>query len=544
MSKYILILYVFLSICVRAQEINIIPQPSLVIKKDGVFKLTKNTPLIVKNQKDIASADYFNQYLKSYFGFELSIKRNGLKGIVINTVNKNDKDGYIFNSDKYRIIINGNTTAGTFYGIQTLIQLLPTEKCSRLSIPAVSIEDEPAYQYRGMLLDVCRHFFSIDYVKKYIDYLAFHKMNYFHWHLTDDQGWRIEIKKYPNLSLAGAWRNGTMTGVLPNGTGNDCKKYGGYYTQKELREVVDYAAKRHITIIPEIEMPGHASAAIAAYPYLSCFINDSTKLPGWCKTKDIWCGSFNGKQVQQVWGVHEDVFCAGKESTYQFIEDVLDEVLDIFPSKYIHIGGDECPKENWKRCLSCNEMKDALGLENEHELQSYFVQRIEKYLNKKGRILIGWEEILEGGLAPNAIIMSWRNEKGGILAAEQDHQAIMAPSGYVYLNTQQTANEDSISIDHNKRFISIEKLYNWNVIPSSLKSEKKKYILGGQGNLWTEYINNESILEYQLFPRIAALCETLWTKPEYKNFYNFKKRLDSQLNRYTLWKTNYFGKIK
>ena len=274
-----------------------------------------------------------------------------------------------------------------------------------------------------MHLDVCRHFFPIQFVKRYIDYLALHKLNYFHWHLTDDQGWRIEIKKYPKLTSVGGFRNGTIISRYP-GTGNDNQRYGGFYTQDEVKDIVRYAAARHITVVPEIEMPGHSSAAIAAYSWLSCFPNQKTVIPSY---PSLASQRATGKLVQETWGVFDDVYCAGNDSTFLFLQDVIDEVMSLFPSKYIHVGGDECPKTNWKKCPRCQARMQALGLKDEHELQSYFIQRMEKYINGKGRTLVGWDEILEGGLAPNAVVMSWRGEAGGIEAAQLDHTVIMTP---------------------------------------------------------------------------------------------------------------------
>src|SRR5260221_4499621 len=412
--------------------------------------------------------------------------------------------------------------------MQTLIQLLPVNS-DKLQVPSVSVTDYPRFSYRGMHLDVGRHFFPVSFVKKYIDYIALHKMNYLHWHLTEDQGWRIEIKKYPKLTQVGAWRNGTIIGRYP-GTGNDGLRYGGYYTQEEIKDIIAYAQKRYITIIPEIEMPGHSSAAIAAYPELSCFPNESTKHPKQC----AWSGDTTGKQVQQTWGVFEDVFCAGKDSTFKFLEDVLDEVMALFPSKYIHVGGDECPKANWKRCPLCQKRIKDEGLKDEHELQSYFIQRIEKYLNSKGRTLVGWDEILEGGLAPKAVVMSWRGEAGGIAAARQKHNVIMTPGAWVYFDHSQSQNEDSVTIGG---YTPVEKTYSYNPIPDSLTKEQSKYILGAQGNVWTEYMGNEKKVEYMIFPRTSAMSEVVWSQK--KDSADFLKRLRTQFKRYDLWKANY-----
>jgi hexosaminidase len=356
-------------------------------------------------------------------------------------------------------------------------------------------------------------------------------MNYFHWHLTEDLGWRIEIKKYPKLTEQGAWRNGTIIGRYP-GTGNDGIRYGGFYTQEQIKEIVQYAADRYITVIPEIEMPGHSSAAIAAYPQLSCFPDQKTEYPKAC----AWSGPAEGKQVQQTWGVFDDVFCAGKESTFEFLEGVMDEVLALFPSTYIHVGGDECPKAHWEICPLCQQRMKENNLKDEHELQSYFIQRMEKYLNKKGRTLIGWDEILEGGLAPNAVVMSWRGEKGGIDAANENHDVIMTPGNPVYFDHTQSDNEDSVTIGG---YNPIEKVYAYEPVPKELNDVQASHVLGAQANMWTEYMDNTSKVEYMLFPRISALSEILWSPKEKRNWDDFQKRLQTQFKRYDLWKTNY-----
>jgi len=530
-------IFLFLPFAISAQEITIIPQPASLKRGAGYFNLGKNTTLVVQDDGDLPAAEFFNNYLQEFYGFSLPVSKTPVKNAIRFYTKKfikaPDKDGYSFEANSTGISISGDTYAGTFYGMQTLIQLLPLNRSAALKIPAVSVQDAPRFNYRGMHLDVGRHFFPVSFVKKYIDYLTLHKMNYFHWHLTDDQGWRIEIKKYPRLTTVGGWRNGTIIGRYP-GTGNDGLRYGGFYTQEEIREVVAYAAQRHITVVPEIEMPGHASAAIAAYPGLSCFPEEPTKnyYPKDC----AWAGDSTGKQVQQTWGVFDDVFCAGKENTFQFLQDVLDEVLPLFPSRMIHVGGDECPKANWKKCPLCQQRMKENGLKDEHELQSYFIQRMEKYLNGKGRKLIGWDEILEGGLAPNAAVMSWRGESGGIAAAKQHHEVVMTPTDYAYFDYSQTTNEDSVTIGG---FVSLEKVYNYNPIPAALDAEEGKYVLGAQANLWTEYIKNPRKVEYMIFPRLTALSEVLWSAPQKKNWNDFEKRMQVQFNRYNLWKANY-----
>jgi hexosaminidase len=536
-----LVWIVLLPLFSSAQQI--IPQPVNMRTMNGSFPITKKTIIIAKDAEDKKTAALFNEYLQQVYRFKLEVNKPATKNYIRLSTLKFIKapehaEGYSLNVNKDGATISGNSYAGTFYGMQTLIQLLPVENAkgkiqnSKLNIPLVAIEDYPRLDYRGMHLDVGRHFFPISFVKKYIDYLALHKMNYFHWHLTEDQGWRIEIKKYPNLTKVGAWRDGTIIGRYP-GTGNDNIHYGGFYTQEQVKEIVKYAADRRINVLPEIEMPGHSSAAIAAYPWLSCFPNEETVIPSHPSEGSL---KKHGKKVQETWGVFDDVFCAGNDSTFMFLQDVMDEVLALFPSQKIHIGGDECPKSNWKRCPKCQARMKALGLKNEEELQSYFIQRMEKYLNSKGRTIIGWDEILEGGLAPNAWVMSWRGEEGGIAAANQNHNVVMTPGDYVYLNYSQTKNEDSITIGG---YLPIEKVYSYEPVPKQLDSAKAKFVNGAQGNLWTEYIGNTSILQYMLFPRMSALSEVLWSPKEKKDWNDFEKRLQRQFKRYDLWKVNY-----
>jgi len=530
-------LLLLLPAMMRAQEISIIPKPASLKKGTGFFNLSRTTQIVLQDDGDLPAADFLNSYLEQLYGFKLAVSKtpanNSIRFYTKKFIKAPDKDGYSFNSTASGIEVSGDTYAGTFYGMQTLLQLLPVTKAAMLKIPAVSVQDAPRFAYRGMHLDVCRNFFPLSFVKKYIDYIALHKMNYFHWHLTDDQGWRIEIKKYPKLAAIGGWRNGTIIGRYP-GTGNDGLHYGGFYTQDEVKEVVAYAAARHITVVPEIEMPGHASAAIAAYPELSCFPDEPTKkfYPKDC----AWAGDTTGKQVQQTWGVFDDVFCAGKENTFNFLKDVLDEVLPLFPSRMVHVGGDECPKANWKRCPLCQQRMKENGLKDEHELQSYFIQRMEKYLNSKDRKLIGWDEILEGGLAPNAAVMSWRGEAGGIEAAKQHHEVVMTPTDYVYFDYSQTTNEDSVTIGG---YINLEKVYGYNPIPPALDSAEAKYVFGAQANLWSEYVKNPGKVEYMIFPRMTALSEVLWTQPANKTWADFEKRLMKQFERYRLWDANY-----
>lgn len=406
-----------------------------------------------------------------------------------------------------RILIAATTEAGLYRGSRALVQLL--EQGSDVgSLPCLSITDSPRFPWRGMHLDVVRHFFPVDFVKQYIDLLARYRMNSFHWHLTDDQGWRIEIKSRPKLTEVGAWRSGSQVGPYAR-LEFDTVRYGGYYTQDEIREVVAYAAARHINVVPEIEMPGHALAALASYPQVGCV------------------GGYY--EVNRGWGVFEDVFCAGNDSTFSLLEDVLTEVMDLFPSPYIHIGGDECPKEQWKECPKCQARMKAEGLKDEHELQSYFIQRIEQFVNAKGRKIIGWDEILEGGLAPNAAVMSWRGTEGGVAAAKSGHYAVMSPGSHCYFDHYQgdPANEPLAF----GGYTPLQKVYSYEPIPAELNAEEAKYILGAQGNLWTEYILTQEHAEYMALPRMLALAEVLWTPKESRDEADFIRRLEKEFER-------------
>lgn len=528
-------LIIFNSASYSQSKINVVPYPASVSINEGSFTLNKSSYFLEdKNTNQLVSLA--NIYLKQLYGFTIPIKSKITDGNYIRFYKTKLKDAhpneYHLESDSKKIVISGINDTALFYGLQTFLQLLPSQKISSASytIPAVSIIDFPRFAYRGMHLDVSRHFFNIDFIKKYIDYLSYLKFNNFHWHLTDDQGWRIEIKKYPLLTKVGGFRNGTIVGRYP-GTSNDSLHYGGFYTQDQIREVLAYAAKRFINVIPEIEMPGHASAAIAAYPQLSCFPEESTQI----LPQTPWAGSRVGKQVQQTWGVFEDVFCPS-DYTFHFLENVLDEVIALFPSKYIHIGGDECPKESWKRSAFCQKLIKEKGLKDEHGLQSYFIEKMEKYINSKGRSIIGWDEILEGGLAPNATVMSWTGEGGGITAAQQHHNVIMTPGAYVYFDHSQSKNEDSVTIGG---FLPLEKVYNYEPIPEKLTPKEAAYILGAQANVWTEYIKYPSKVEYTIFPRMSALSEVLWSPKERKDWKRFSTDLPDIYQRYDLWKANY-----
>ncbi|MBK8495865.1 MAG: beta-N-acetylhexosaminidase [Chitinophagaceae bacterium] len=530
--------------CTAQNNFNIVPAPASIQSIDTSY--TYDLPIQIvhtKSEAAVFNAVYLLEALKerNITGYLVAYDSFDMNRSKIMLIDEDEPtETYRIITPGKDIIVSGNNRT-IFYGIQTLLQLIPSNQYyntkNKFSIPYVSITDHPRFLYRGMHLDVCRHFFPVSFVKKYIDYLAAYKFNTFHWHLTDDQGWRIEIKKYPGLTTAGAWRNGTIIGRYP-GKGSDNKPYGGFYTQEEIKEVVQYAAQRYIDVVPEIEMPGHGSAAIAAYPWLSCFPKKPTEIPAKMISQKSIDEQKNGriKLVQETWGVFDDIFCAGRDSTFTFLENVIDEVIALFPSKYFHMGGDEAPKAHWKKCPSCQKRMKDHKLKDEHELQSWFVQRIEKYVNSKGRILIGWDEILEGGLAPNAVVMSWRGEKGGIEAAKQKHPVIMTPGNPVYFDHTQSKNEDSVTIGG---YNPIENVYAYEPVSKELSAEEGKYILGAQANMWTEYIKYPSKVEYHLFPRITALSEVLWSPKGKRNWKDFERRLPTIFERLDKQKINY-----
>ena len=418
-------------------------------------------------------------------------------------------EGYRIDISARRAQLTAGDEAGFFYGLQTLFQMAD----QRGNLPCASIEDYPRYRYRGLHLDVCRHFFPVKFIKHYLDWMASCKLNTFHWHLTDDQGWRIEIRRYPRLTQIGGYRAQTQIGGFhEDPITYEQGRYGGYYTQDEIREVVAYAAERHITVIPEVEMPGHAMAALAAYPELACGHG-----PKHFETSGRW-------------GVLDDVFCPGKEQTFEFLEGVLDEVLELFPSKFIHIGGDECPRVRWKECPDCQARLAAEGLKDESGLQAYLTRRIGRYLESKGRRLIGWDEILEDGLAPDAVVMSWRGTKGGIAAARQQHEVIMTPSTYLYFDKKATDSYDE-PVSLSSSLLPLEKIYGYD--PSEgIAPEDQRYLLGVQANLWTEFIWTEGRVSFQLLPRIYALAEIAWSPVERKSWEEFSEvRLPAHLAR-------------
>ena len=512
-------------------DYQIIPKPKELTITKGRFLLSSNT-VIINSANLNQEAKYLADMLNSISGIKITLKSSGSKNTNIklkidNSIKNNE--GYKLSIKYNAIVISGKTNIGVFYGIQTLRQLLPAEienignEISELTIPAVKIIDSPRYKYRGMHLDVGRHFFSVAFIKKYLDLIAMHKMNSFHWHLTEDQGWRIEIKKYPKLTEIGGFRKGTAIGLA--GTKNapyvyDDVPYGGFYTQEEIKDIVAYAKARHITVIPEIELPGHSSAALAAYPQFG-----NTKGP---------------YEVAKRWGIFNETF-APTEETFSFLEDILKEVMELFPSKFIHIGGDEVIKKEWKESSYAQKVIKREKLKNENELQSYFIRRIEKFLNANDRKIIGWDEILEGGIAPNATVMSWRGVEGGIAAAKQHHTVIMTPGTHCYFDYYQVGEEGQKkeALTGSKRYTTVEKVYSYEPTPSELSAEERKYILGAQGNVWTEYMPTWNLVEYNVLPRMTALSEVVWSTKKNRNWEDFHKRLKHIVKRYDALGYNY-----
>lgn len=479
-----------------------IPQPKEI--EIGKETLVLGKKITINPDTNFPEIDYLINQFNSITGKNITKTTSNNFDNTINIIylagpEDRSDEYYELDINKNGISIAAPTNKGIFYGVQTFLQLIEEHK-SDLKLPYLKIKDEPKFAYRGMHLDVSRHFFTVNEVKNYLDYLAAYKYNKFHWHLTDDQGWRIEIKKYPKLTEVGAWRNGSQVGAYSDMKFDD-KKYGGFYTQEQIKEVVAYAAKLHIDVIPEIEMPGHAQAALASYPNLGCTNNEQL-------------------QVGKTWGVMDDIFCP-KEETFQFLENVMDEVIPLFPYEYVHIGGDEAPKKRWKESAFVQDLMKKLNIKDELHMQSYFITRMEKYINSKGKQIIGWDEILEGGLAPNATVMSWTGIEGGIHAAQTKHKAIMTPTSTNYFDYYQGNPEtEPHSIGGDLR---LKKVYDYNPIPKELTKAQEKYIWGTQGNLWTEYIADFPHVQHMIFPRILALSEVAWgtSKPvEYKNFEN------------------------
>jgi hexosaminidase len=519
-----------LAVAARAAEPALIPMPQTMAVREGVFTVRPDTPILADG-KSRKTGEFLAGRLRAATGFAFPMRKAGKStaGAICLTTRDADAglgpEGYELIVAPDSVLIRAPAQAGLFYGVETFLQLLPPEAYGsapargvKWEAPCVEIKDRPRFQWRGLLLDVSRHFFTKPEVEQILDALAMHKINTLHWHLTDDQGWRIEIKKYPRLTQVGAWRGGigfeldakAATAYGPDG------RYGGYYTQEDIREVVRYAAARHITIVPEIEMPGHSSAALAAYPQFSC--------SGGPFTTDVEGGIFPG------------VYCAGNDQTFAFLQDVLQEVFALFPGKYIHVGGDEVPTSNWAKCAKCQARKKAEGLGSDRQLESYFIQRMEKFINAHGRSLIGWSEIREGGLAKNAALMDWIG--GATEGASAGHDVVMTPESDCYLDHYQ-------SQDHAKEpraiggFLPLRKVYGFEPIPAKLAAQYQEHILGAQGNLWTEYVPNLRHAQYMIFPRESALAEVTWSAQTERNFDDFLRRLPADEKRLDAMGVNY-----
>ena len=570
------------------RKISIIPEPVLIkegVKNSAPVVIDKNSVLMLASDECKESASFLNSYLKKYYGFSpkiaksakkassvitFSIDKEGVKNAFIEagkqpgktvdfaTLIVNPKAGaYFLSVENGNIKLIGADAQGLFYAVQSLIQLLPAEGCAEersgecggacagagagaeagartgtnsdinksripaLSVPAVEVYDYPRFEYRGMHLDVVRHIFSVDYIKQYIDYLALHKMNYFHLHLTDDQSWRIESKKYPKLNSIGSWRDGTIIGIFP-GTGVDSTRYGGFYTVEQLKDIVKYAAERQITIVPEIDVPGHSMAIIASYPQFST-------------TPDI------PKKPAITWGIYnrQNNVLAPSDEVFVFLADVFNELMDIFPGPYIHIGADECAKKWWKESASTQEYMRSKGLKDENELQKYFVERISEVVTARGRKIVGWDEMIDDGLVPESIVMSWRNAKGGLKAAKMGHKAIMTPMVNSYFNIAQKEGETNLA--HKSWLTTLDSVYLFEPIPDGFPDEAAVNVLGGQGCMWTEYFANKEQVEYGIFPRLSAISEVYWSPRESRNIVKFREKLQTQYKRYDLWGANYYS---
>ena len=502
-------------------EYNIVPMPNQMTPQEGRFQLSNKVSIATAGctPEVQAIADSLIARIRLTSGISLqSNPQENLEQPDIRFVTENGmpKEGYKLSITPNEITLSASHPNGFFYGVQTMYQLLPpavygktTVKRANWSLPAVEIEDSPRFPYRGLMLDVCRHFSTTDYIYKFIDMLAMHNINYFHWHLTEDQGWRIEIKKYPKLTEVGSKRDSTIIDWETKKF--DGKPHSGFYTQDEAREIVRYAADRFITVVPEIDLPGHTTAALASYPELGC--------------------TGGPYKVLCSFGVFPDVLCAGNDQTLQFTKDVLDEIMDIFPSEYIHIGGDECPKSRWEKCPKCQAKIKELGIKalpkhsKENQLQTYFMSELEKEINAHGRRMLGWDEVLEGGLTPNSTIMSWRGIQGGIEAARQHHDVIMTPIQRLYFSNPR--------INKMTGFEWMNRVYNFEPVPAELTDAEKKFVIGTQGCIWTEWTADSTKMEWQILPRMAALSEIQWTLPEHKNFERFMERLPEMLKIYS-----------
>lgn len=513
-------------------DYNVIPQVQNLSVKDGdVYVFDSSRKLVYDNQDSRRSLELFAQDLEELVGIRPSVAAGtseDAKGNVYFTLGLQDgrKEAYSINVSSDGILVRAVSPEGIYRATRTLLKSVGTEKASSVEFPSAEVSDWPRFGYRGLMLDVSRHFSDVEMVKRTIDMLALHQLNIFHWHLTDDQGWRIEIKSHPELTEVGAWRDDTVVGRYLGGTDypTDGKRHGGFYTQEQIREIVAYAKERYIEIIPEIDLPGHTSAVLAAYPQLGC------------EDKEY--------KVANRWGVIRDVLCAGNPASLDLFKDIMDEVCDLFPGKYIHLGGDECVKDRWKACPKCQKKIRELGLKDgsryskEDYLQSWFMGEVASYVQSKGKRVIGWDEILEGVPMDDSVIMSWRGTEGGITAARMGHDVVMTPTSDMYFDQSQTLASQLEEIPVGG-FINVMKVYSYEPLPASLTPEQQKHILGCQANVWCEYMPEERIRQYQILPRLAALSEVQWTMPERKNYKDFLKRLPKMLSIYDHYGYNY-----
>lgn len=499
-------------------NLDVIPQPQeIVLARDTTpFIIDRSTTIVypATNEKMHRTADFLATFIKEMTGTEVRVsdKEKSSNAIILAVDSTmGHPEGYKLQITPEKVLLTGGSEAGVFYGIQTIHKALPILKDGKVAaaLPAGTVTDFPRFRYRGFMIDVGRHFFPVSYLKQMIDLMALHNINYFHWHLTEDQGWRIEIKKYPKLTEIGSKRDSTIIDWETKKF--DGKPHSGFYTQDEAREIVRYAADRFITVVPEIDLPGHTTAALASYPELGC--------------------TGGPYKVLCSFGVFPDVLCAGNDQTLQFTKDVLDEIMDIFPSEYIHIGGDECPKSRWEKCPKCQAKIKELGIKTlpkhskENQLQTYFMSELEKEINAHGRRMLGWDEVLEGGLTPNSTIMSWRGIQGGIEAARQHHDVIMTPIQRLYFSNPR--------INKMTGFEWMNRVYNFEPVPAELTDAEKKFVIGTQGCIWTEWTADSTKMEWQILPRMAALSEIQWTLPGHKNFERFMERLPEMLKIYS-----------
>ena len=499
--------------------VRIIPLPAEVIDQEGLFTLTPSTKIGISNESEQMRriAAFLTLHTEKYYGITnaVVVSETGDNGSVFLKIDESlniGKEDYHLTVTSKRVVIEAAAPNGLFYGIQTLIQLMPPtpKQVAEIILPGVEIKDTPRFSWRGLHLDVSRHFMPKEFIMKYLDYMAMHKFNTFHWHLADDQGWRIEIKKYPRLTEVGSVRKTTLIGHINNPAGTDTIPNGGFYSQNDVREIVSYASERFITIVPGIEMPGHALAALASYPELGC-----TGVP---------------YEVATRWGVFSDVYCPGKEETFTFLKNVIAEMTTLFPDRYFHIGGAECPETRWEKCPQCQLKMKNDSLNSTHNLHNYFVRRVGRTLDSLGKDMVGWDEIVKDTLLTKGIVMSWRGEAGGIAAARRKLQTVMSPAKYCNLDQYQTdPKSEPLAVGG---LLTLEQVYNFEPVPADLSKQEAKYIIGAQANVWTQYMKTPEYIEYMIFPRAAAFSEVVWSPKASRNYPWFRKRLLEQIKRY------------